>query len=295
MYDEDNKWQFIVAFWVILFIGLIVSIVYLFDYLSSFFGLAPYLAGIFLMGLGYYIDSLIKESREQKKVCPFCAEKIKKIAVVCKHCGKEVGDKYENSQKREEGTFETVNIYDAPIKNGKWTYWHENGQKSGEVTYKDERPNGKVTWWYENGQKEFEETYKDGELDGKRIGWFENGQKSMEETCKDGDLINMTEWYENGQKNSEGTYKDHKFDGKWTSWFENGQKRSESTYKDGEEYPLNLWDEDGDFIVKDGNGKLTYWHDNGRKECEETYKDGKKIEEIWWDWDGNEIEPPEEQ
>ena len=200
MYDEDNKWQFIVAFWVILFIGLIVSIVYLFDYLSSFFGLAPALACIFLMGLGYYIDSLIKESREQKKVCPFCAEKIKKIAVVCKHCGKEVGDKYENSQKREEGTFETVNIYDAPIKNGKWTYWHENGQKSGEVTYKDGRPNGKVTSWHENGQKSAEGTWKDGEKDGKWTWYNDDGQKESEETYKDGKRIEWTSWDKYGNK-----------------------------------------------------------------------------------------------
>jgi|TARA_Y100000310_G_scaffold13634_1_gene13918 formylglycine-generating enzyme required for sulfatase activity len=85
-----EEWQFIQAFWGILFIGLIVLIVYFFNYLSSFFGLAPYLAGIFLMGLNYYINNLFKEYREQRKVCPFCAEKIKKIAVVCKHCGKEV-------------------------------------------------------------------------------------------------------------------------------------------------------------------------------------------------------------
>ncbi len=200
MYDEDNKWQFIVAFWVILFIGLIVSIVYLFDYLSSFFGLAPALACIFLMGLGYYIDSLIKESREQKKVCPFCAEKIKKIAVVCKHCGKEVGDKYENSQKREEGTFETVNIYDAPIKNGKWTYWHENGQKSGEVTYKDGKRDGLHTSWHDNGQKSGEVTWKDGELDGRETHWYVNGQKSYEGTYKDGWLIESTRWDEDGNK-----------------------------------------------------------------------------------------------
>ena len=246
MYDEDNKWQFIVAFWVILFIGLIVSIVYLFDYLSSFFGLAPALACIFLMGLGYYIDSLIKESREQKKVCPFCAEKIKKIAVVCKHCGKEVGDKYENSQKREEGTFETVNIYDAPIKNGKWTYWHENGQKSGEVTYKDERPNGKVTWWYENGQKKFEETYKDGELDGLYTSWYENGQKNHEGTYKDGELDGLeTWWHENGQKYREGTFKDGELDGLHTLWYENGQKHREGIYKDGELIESTSWDGDG--------------------------------------------------
>jgi len=53
-------------------------------------------------------------------------------------------------------------------KDGKWTLWHDNGQKKYEGTYKDGEKDGKWTWWYENSQfrtqKSNEWNYKDGKL-----------------------------------------------------------------------------------------------------------------------------------
>jgi len=46
---------------------------------------------------------------------------------------------------------------------GKWTQWHENGQKELEGNYKGGKEHGKQTWWDENGQIEAEANYKDGE------------------------------------------------------------------------------------------------------------------------------------
>ena len=37
---------------------------------------------------------------------------------------------------------------------GKWTSWHENGQKSWEGNFKDGHLDGKYTSWYEDGQME---------------------------------------------------------------------------------------------------------------------------------------------
>ena len=58
---------------------------------------------------------------------------------------------------------------------GKWTYYHENGQKFGEGTWKNGELDGIHTNWYENGQKKVEQTYKDGELDGKWTFFNEDG------------------------------------------------------------------------------------------------------------------------
>ena len=49
------------------------------------------------------------------------------------------------------------------IKDGKWTYWHENGQMQGEVNFKDDKSDGKSIAWDENGQIVLEANYKDGE------------------------------------------------------------------------------------------------------------------------------------
>ena len=58
--------------------------------------------------------------------------------------------------------------------NGIACYYHDNGQKSYEYTYKYGKEHGLATQWYENGQKEWEVTFKDGEeISGKR--WDEDG------------------------------------------------------------------------------------------------------------------------
>ncbi len=77
-------------------------------------------------------------------------------------------------------------------------WYHENGQKSDERTYKDGKRDGKWTEWDENGQKESEFNYKDGKEDGKWTEWYENGQKWYEATLKDGELIKETYWDEDG-------------------------------------------------------------------------------------------------
>ena len=128
-----------------------------------------------------------------------------------------VFDFYENGQKKLDGN------YRKGLMNGKWTYYHENGQIHGEGRYIDgdgSNPSetsgipfngrtGRWSFWYENGQKSEEGTWKEGKKDGK---WT---------------------WYNEDEKtDSSGTFKDGKLDGKLTEWYKNGQKREEETYKD---------------------------------------------------------------
>jgi len=66
------------------------------------------------------------------------------------------------------------------IENGKWTLWHENGQKSSEGEYINGEKNGKWTIWHQNGQKSVEGEYINGKQNGKWIRWYSNGQKEYE-------------------------------------------------------------------------------------------------------------------
>ena len=47
---------------------------------------------------------------------------------------------------------------------GLWTAWHDNGQRTREVTYKNGKRDGLFRTWLANGRKEIESTYKNGEL-----------------------------------------------------------------------------------------------------------------------------------
>ena len=59
---------------------------------------------------------------------------------------------------------------------------------------------GVAVWYHENGQKSDERTYKDGEFDGISTLWYENGQKEYEGTYKDGAVISEKCWDEDGNE-----------------------------------------------------------------------------------------------
>ena len=141
---------------------------------------------------------------------------------------------------------------------GKAESFYENGQKKGEVNFKDGKEDGLFRWWGENGQKEAEGTYKEGKEDG-----------------------SATYWGENGQKEAEGTYKEGKEDGLWTFWYENGQKKWEWNYKDGKLWTAIGWKPNGEKCpesnIKDWNGVWVLYDDDGTVSHRRTYKDGEIV------------------
>ena len=93
-------------------------------------------------------------------------------------------------------------------KDGLWTNWYMNGQKSSEVTYKDNELDGKYIEWYENGQKSSEVTYKDGEPHGDWTEWYDNGRREREGIYKDGELVQkFTYFHRSGEPYPDGTEK----------------------------------------------------------------------------------------
>ena len=57
-----------------------------------------------------------------------------------------------------------------------WHHGRISGQKKEEENYKDGKPDGLYTLWYENGQKSGEGTYKEGKLV-TVVQWKFNGEK----------------------------------------------------------------------------------------------------------------------
>ena len=115
---------------------------------------------------------------------------------------------------------------------GKAESFYENGQKKGEVNFKDGKEDGLFRWWGENGQKEAEGTYKEGKQDGLWTFWYENGQKKWEWNYKDGKLWTAIGWKPNGEKCPESNIKD--WNGVWVLYDDDGTVSHRRTYKDGE-------------------------------------------------------------
>ena len=132
---------------------------------------------------------------------------------------------------------------------GKAFKLHSNGQKSGEMNFKDGKLDGTGIAWHSNGQKAIEANYKDGEPDGLTLQWHSNGQKQGEMNFKDGKPDGPSNmWHENGQRAMEASYKDGKEDGLYTEWFENGQKAMEENYKDGKKISEKFWNSKGELV-----------------------------------------------
>ena len=84
--------------------------------------------------------------------------------------GEKVVERYESGQKKSEGY-----LLDDGTKVGRWTFWHENGQKAKEGERKNEKPEGVWTSWHDNGQKSAEGEYKNGKKEGRWTYWFRFG------------------------------------------------------------------------------------------------------------------------
>ncbi|MDD9888608.1 MAG: hypothetical protein OXU46_08345 [Candidatus Marinimicrobia bacterium] len=53
---------------------------------------------------------------------------------------------------------------------------YENGKKKSEGNFKDDKEDGLWAGWHENGQKSYEVTYKDGELISEKC-WDKDGNE----------------------------------------------------------------------------------------------------------------------
>lgn len=123
--------------------------------------------------------------------------------------------------KRGEGEFKS-GPNGLPVQNGPWVYWYNDSQKEAEGEFKMGVKVGKWTYYHENGQRMLQGTYnKKGEREGLWTEWYDTGHKNREGNFTD-DLESgkWTFWYENGFKRSQGDYYKGKQVGKWTYYDE---------------------------------------------------------------------------
>jgi len=181
---------------------------------------------------------------------------------------------YDNGQKKLNGR------YRNGTKNGKWTWWNEDGGTDSTGSYKNGLMNGQWEFYFSNGKLNGKGQYKDGNGSIRGVSkiprngrygiwtfWYESGEVKEKQNWKNGKIQGInTHWYRNGQKKEEGHYIESKMVGLWTLWYENGQKMTQENFEDGKK-----------------NGFITYWYNDGKKWSEGKYKNGKK-EGLWSNW-----------
>lgn len=82
---------------------------------------------------------------------------------------------------------------------------------------------GKATWYYENGEKAVEYQYRNGKIQGEAATYHANGRVNEVGLYKDNEQTGYwKEFYENGQMKAEGVYENGKKHGPWKEYDENG-------------------------------------------------------------------------
>lgn len=145
------------------------------------------------------------EISEEIKQCPFCAETIKKAAMVCRFCNRDLIDK-----KAE--VINSSNIYKSPTiesQNTKMQPIDKKNAMNNEILFKimefvlrkdtESKANGissvgVYTDLYQNGQKKAECIINPDKSEGRYSDWHENGQTKTECTFRNGVVIHTRSW-----------------------------------------------------------------------------------------------------
>jgi hypothetical protein len=94
---------------------------------------------------------------------------------------------------------ESLSAWDGSIE-GLKTLWHDNGVKSGEGEFRNNKKHGPWTFWYASGQKRWEGSFVDDVEHGDERAWHENGELSyeghLEKGVREGEYAF---YYDNGQ------------------------------------------------------------------------------------------------
>ena len=93
--QNDNDYEKLQGAIFVVGIGVIILVAIFFNYLDSIlgkylWGFATPLAAVFIINAGYLIEAVLKKRKDNFKVCSFCGEQIKTVAIICKHCGKDL-------------------------------------------------------------------------------------------------------------------------------------------------------------------------------------------------------------
>lgn len=129
------------------------------------------------------------EQYDSKEITMYYPDSVPKIEAFYKYYGnnqyvaKEIRY-YPNRQIAQESYFTNGGLRD-----GKWIYYFENGEKWREENYSKGKKDGKEIEWYKSGKKMYQAEYMQDLPHGTWIIWDENGKKIATEEYEYGVLI----------------------------------------------------------------------------------------------------------
>jgi uncharacterized protein len=124
---------------------------------------------------------------------------------------------HENGNKSSEGNYVNDKAQDL------WTIWYDNGQIKSKGNYVEDKLEGRWEYWYETGQKKSAGGYLKGEREGLWQFWYKSGPTEAEETYRKGVVVSATGFFENGMLQYKGGYVNGERQGEWVYWNVDGR------------------------------------------------------------------------
>ena len=204
--------------------------------------------------------------------------------------------------------------------NGVWTIADRGKNPIFEASYQEGVRHGTATWYHTNGSKLRECTFRNGLLDGPFFEWNKESKTTLqEEYIKGRRIVSDIQYAGKRQKLSESFYlaptleldgEDNWWEAKPANfvtsgeriqhgptgtWYPNGQPKMQGQFDNGERVGVFVgWhangqkDVAGQFEAGKKVGAWTWWHPNGIKRIEGQYEDETPVGEwTWWDADGS--------
>ncbi|MCB9733126.1 MAG: toxin-antitoxin system YwqK family antitoxin [Deltaproteobacteria bacterium] len=166
-----------------------------------------------------------------------------------------------------------------------WTFWHDNGQKEKEGTFRDGEASGRWTFWYPDGQVMFDGGFEDGQEQGPWSGYYPDGAKRFGGEYEKGKPAGAWQtWGPTGKPHSAGEY-DAKGEktGRWTYFYDDGTKKDEGEFAADEEvgtwtsyWPNGQKKGEGAFDKGVRQGVWTWWRETGEVWRAVRYVDGRR-------------------
>jgi antitoxin component YwqK of YwqJK toxin-antitoxin module len=160
-----------------------------------------------------------------------------------------VHDYYMSNKIQMTGSYQSKKL---TIKNGHFTYYAENGNKTSEGNYLDDKLEGLWNYWFETGQKKSAGEYSAGEKTGIWNYWYDNGQLKSKDTYKKAGNGTYEGYHENGVPSVKGNTVNDRPQGIWVYWNSDGRIILTGNFKNG------LRDGDWTRSFRDGEMKLHF-------------------------------------
>ena len=186
----------------------------------------------------------------------------------------------------EDGNVARTSSYVAGKKDGSYAYYFNDGSKKEEGSWKDDLRNGPWVRYTKDGKKKKEGTYSNGKKDGVWTTWNDKGLIASKYLYEKNKVVDKWafkyQFYNNGNEKTLKSTRNNKLDGEQKSWYQNGKMNSIGNYSTGKgNGDLQEWCENGQLrskkIYVDGviAGEFSTWYENGQMQSTVNYLDNK--------------------